>query len=296
MNPGAADARPALVVASGGVGPALRAARERRGLSIAAVTETLHVEARVLEAMEAGRFTVFDAPVYARGFIRKYASFLELPVADMIAAYDALSSGPSTPSLIPPATAQAPPRDLSTLRLPLIFVLALIVLGASFWWWIGRSAARHEAPATVATALATNAATDPAPAVAGEPDPVVLPPPGREAPAEAPVQPRPAATQRSAARVASATPRAAQHASVLVVHGLRECWVEVYSSSGARLLYDLVQPGDSHALPGPGPWKVFLGNADGVRLSMDERTIALPVAVRAGATARFQVAGDGAVK
>ena len=109
MSGGAAGERPAVVVGSGGVGPALRAARERRGLSIAAVTEALHVEARVIEAMETGRFTVFDAPVYARGFIRKYGAFLVLPVDDLIAAYDSLSGGPATPTLIPVTAAAAAP-------------------------------------------------------------------------------------------------------------------------------------------------------------------------------------------
>ncbi len=290
MSERLAEARPAEVVASGGVGAALRAARERRGLSIAAVTDILHVEARIIEAMEAGRFTVFYAPVYARGFIRKYASFLELPANELVAAYDALAGGPAAPTLIPLATAQAPPRDFSNLRLPAIFLLALVVLGGSFWWWTGRGALHREAPTTVTTTLANANATAPA---ASEPVRVAA-----AALHEAPVLPeveRASAPERVVAR-ASTEARAVQRAAVLVVHGLRECWVEVYSPSGARLFYDLVQPGDSHPLPGPGPWKVFLGNADGVRLSMDERTIAIPASFRAGATARFVVGGDGAVK
>ena len=288
MIPEGTEARPGASVPSGGIGPTLRAARERRGLSIAAITETLHVDSRMIEAMEAGRFTVFDAPVYARGFIRKYAGFLELPADELIAAYDALSGGPPAPTLIPLATATAPPRDLSKLRLPALFVLALAVVAASLWWWMGRapSPATASAPGSTVTTVIANAPSAAEPAAA-EPLPAQLP--------ASPEAERAVGVERAVARSA-AEPRKSALASTLTLKGLRECWVEVYGPSGARLFYDLVQPGDSHALPGPGPWKVFLGNADGVQLSLEERALAVPAGVRAGATARFVVSASGAIK
>ena len=166
-------------------------------------------------------------------------------------------------------------------------MLALALVGGSYWWWLGHTPASSSSsapPARTATAAAVAA-------------PVVVAPIEASA-AAAPVvadSARPSASERAVTRTAPA-PRPSGVAASLVVTGLRECWVEVYSPNGARLLYDLVQAGDSRALPGPGPWRVFLGNFDGVRLSMDERAIVVPVAVRAGATARFVVTGDGAVK
>lgn len=299
MNPAGAGGEAAAPAT--GIGLKLRAERERRGLSIAAVTETLHVDARLIEAMEAGRFQVFDAPVYARGFIRKYAGFLELPADELIAAYDALSGGPATPALVPLATTGGgPARELSRLQMPAIFVLALVFVGGSLWWWISRSPA--PAPASTAPAVAAAEAT---------------PPPASEAAAAPTVEraspaPLPASFPVAASEIDRATPSAGAPASTpvhvasaakkaapvesLSVKGLRECWVEVYGPNGVRLFSDLVQPGDSHALAGPGPWKVFLGNADGVELSMGDRALTVPAAVRAGATARFVVSTSGAVK
>jgi len=288
MTDGVAEAVPAATAGSGGVGPALRSARERKGQSLAAVAEALHIDGKLIEAMESGRFQVFDAPVYARGFIRKYGTYLELPVDELIAAYDALAGGPAAPTLIPVTTAQAPPRDFSKLTLPLVFVGALVVVGASFWWWSGHGGLRKlPAAATVVASEAAPAAAPPASA-----------PAPAETPVEAVVAPAPDADRvvelpRPAPRAAA---RPATPALALTLEGLRECWVEVYSPSGARLFYDLVKAGESHALPGPGPWRVFLGNADGVRLSLDQHAITVPPAFRAGATARFVVAGDGAVR
>jgi hypothetical protein len=58
----------------------------------------------------------------------------------------------------------------------------------------------------------------------------------------------------------------------------------------------MVHPGETVNVPGPGPWRVFLGFADGARLTVGERTVVVPPARRAAATARFVVARDGAAQ
>lgn len=55
-------------------GAMLRAAREARGLSREQLCEAIQLERRLLEALEDDRFEAFDAPVFARGFLRKAAS------------------------------------------------------------------------------------------------------------------------------------------------------------------------------------------------------------------------------
>lgn len=67
------------------VGETLRSAREQRGLSIEQVSHDTRISARFLEALEADRFELLPAPVYVRGFIRSYASYLKLDGAALIA-------------------------------------------------------------------------------------------------------------------------------------------------------------------------------------------------------------------
>src|SRR5579863_7706310 len=59
-----------------GIGARLRAARERTGLTVLAAAEKLHVDARVLEALEAEDFAALGADVYVRGHLRHYAELL----------------------------------------------------------------------------------------------------------------------------------------------------------------------------------------------------------------------------
>ena len=53
------------------IGERLRAGRERAGLSIAAAAEKLHLDNKVIEALEADRFAELGASVYVRGHLRR---------------------------------------------------------------------------------------------------------------------------------------------------------------------------------------------------------------------------------
>ncbi|MGN6451899.1 MAG: helix-turn-helix domain-containing protein, partial [Steroidobacteraceae bacterium] len=56
-----------------GIGARLRGAREQRGLTLLQAAERLHVDARVLQALEAEDFGALGADVYVRGHLRRYA-------------------------------------------------------------------------------------------------------------------------------------------------------------------------------------------------------------------------------
>ena len=67
------------------IGQQLKAARQARNLTFATVTQATHIQARLLEAMEADDFEALPSPVQGRAFLRLYAGFLDLSLDDMIA-------------------------------------------------------------------------------------------------------------------------------------------------------------------------------------------------------------------
>jgi hypothetical protein len=93
-----------------------------------------------------------------------------------------------------------------------------------------------------------------------------------------------------------APPPAVPSGAALEIDFLGDCWVEVIGPTGERLMYDLGIAGQSRALPGPGPWRVFLGAADSARLRVAGRPVVVPLANRSGATARLVVGPDGTVQ
>jgi cytoskeleton protein RodZ len=330
-----------------GPGARLQAARVERGLEVAVAAQALHVAPRIIEAIESDRYEVFDAPVYARGFLRAYARLLNVPADEVLARYDALTPDPPAPTLIPPANAGRLPRDWSGLRKGAVLVLALAAVGTSYWWWMGRVAPTEPATsvATVAPATALPASTDAdgevplgattsdplaagegtdlsaAPASAANPaakpaagesaPPAAVTPSAAAAPAKAPAMapatassPAPSPTPAPAA---SGAARAAPTAGLapppliapvadgpqIVLRGKKDCWVEVRAAGGARLFYGLVRPGETHTMPGPAPWFVYLGYADGIEVTVGGHVVDIPSSRREGVKARFSLAADG---
>ncbi len=76
-----------------GLGLWLRRTREARGLSLDAVEEALRIRRRYLQALEVGDYAALPGPIQARGFIRNYARFLQLPTDEALARYQAEVEG-----------------------------------------------------------------------------------------------------------------------------------------------------------------------------------------------------------
>ena len=69
------------------LGPALRAARERLGVSLEEVERETLVRSSYLAALERDRFHELPPDIYVRRIIRTYAAYLGLPAAPLIASF-----------------------------------------------------------------------------------------------------------------------------------------------------------------------------------------------------------------
>jgi len=62
-------------------GARLRAARERKGLSLVEAADALRLDQSLVEALERDDFAALGAPVFGKGHLRKYAVLTGEPVA-----------------------------------------------------------------------------------------------------------------------------------------------------------------------------------------------------------------------
>ena len=83
------------------LGDLLRSKREARGLTSKQAAEQLRLLPHWIDAFESNRFDALVAPVYSRGYLRKYAVLLELPPEEILARYEKLHDIPPTPALTP---------------------------------------------------------------------------------------------------------------------------------------------------------------------------------------------------
>ena len=73
------------------IGQTLKESREKRKISIDVAAKAVKIKTEVLEQIEKDDFSVFAAPLYARGIIRLYAGFLGLEPETLVEEYNKLS-------------------------------------------------------------------------------------------------------------------------------------------------------------------------------------------------------------
>ncbi len=96
------------------IGETLRSARERMGLGVVQAAERLHVDTKVIDALETGSFKALGAPVFVRGHLRRYAELLGEPDGPLQQRYAAMSE-----ASVPPDLTQLPhPRVTGTALWP----------------------------------------------------------------------------------------------------------------------------------------------------------------------------------
>ncbi len=77
-----------------GLGAILQQAREARGVSLEEAERVTHIARRYLQGLEDEDFSVFPAPVFARGFLRNYSQYLGLDPDEIAALWPGNSEQP----------------------------------------------------------------------------------------------------------------------------------------------------------------------------------------------------------
>lgn len=250
--------------------------REARGLDLNTAAERLQCAPRVLSALEAGEPTGL-APVYLRGFLRRYAALLELDEG-------------TTQTLLERAPAEASQvRSVFMTRSPAVngdrwlrvasYALATLLVG-TLAWQLAHEAVRLT---RVDQVDATGTVTEP-PAEerssrgTGQTDPINASLGGLES------LHRPSGSRTGDAGVraweALNDARAQQAAldagvHLLELHTSADTWVEIEGAGDRRLEQDLVRGGEQRSYRGNGPFRISLGRASAVRLTLDGQEIAL---------------------
>jgi cytoskeletal protein RodZ len=262
------------------IGQHLRSAREARGLSVADVARGTHIRPAYITALEDDRLEELPAPVYARGFLRNYATFLGLDAEDLVAAYERSQSperkrkrNRGGPVVAGPVWRGPRPRALTGAAA--LVVLAAFV-GYLFHQYSEFAATRPEAvfaPTPSPTPLAplpvvVVPTVTPIPTLA--PSPTAIPSPtAGPAPTSAPaVVTAPTAVATRAAPTPSPKPTATPDKVLLSMKFVRECWLRV-TVDGKVVFEGTLQPGVSRSWDGARFITVRVGNAGGVNVTVN---------------------------
>jgi cytoskeleton protein RodZ len=263
-------------------GELLRKERERRSITQLHIAEELHLDARVVAAIEDNRFEELGPAVYARGHLRQYAALLGLSPQLIIERYEATGGQQEVPTPIPAAVIGAPiDMERRSLAGPLWSGVALIALTLGWWLW-------------------STVSTPGDPMQSAVPDEAITE--GGSLPSTLPVE-REDATEpavQTPPPVSNAVPATTASTSAAVEVRLRlqfkdASWTEIYDATGKRLMFGLGESGKVSTLAGVPPIRVTLGKASAVTVEVNDRPVVVPRRAGRDAT-KFVVTPNGTVE
>ena len=122
------------------VGEILQTARERKGVDLARAERETKIRARHLMALESGDLADLPAPVYARGFLRNYSTYLALDADEMVDRWRVEIDQPrraATPTLKPPPQPITTPSRGFKVTSGLVVALVLAAIVFAFVGYVG---------------------------------------------------------------------------------------------------------------------------------------------------------------
>jgi cytoskeleton protein RodZ len=290
-----------------GIGTRLKAAREKKGLTILQAAEKMHVDPRILESLEIENFAALGAAVYVKGHMRHYAELVGEQAAELQELYAASTrAAPAQPDLTRISRVQ-PDTDVTKLVGPAVIALVAVAAIGTLWWLVStpsekplprrlqESAQSAEGTANVrepepeASAPASVGSQAPATQASRRNQPGVGSQPATATPAVAKAVPASTAAGASS----TAPPATRTKEGQLTLKFSSDSWAEVYDAAGQRLFYDVGAASSAHTVKGSTPMRVVLGNASGVALEYNGRPAPIPSAVMPDGSVRFVINAHG---
>ena len=109
------------------LGNTLSRARRARGISIEDAERDTHISRRYLQALETEDFSLFPAPVYARGFLRTYARYLGLNPDELLHIFP---NGDLDVEVAPLPNVSRQPAQMISVNWIVAGLVAIFLLGA----------------------------------------------------------------------------------------------------------------------------------------------------------------------
>jgi cytoskeleton protein RodZ len=121
------------------IGALLKSERETRDLSIEELSSTTRIPRRTLESLEDDRFEDLPSGVFVRGFIKAYASVVDIDAREVLARFDEQRP---TSTLTPPLAGIH--RNRSSVWLLAITMAALFAIIVATFVMVRRAPAQNE--------------------------------------------------------------------------------------------------------------------------------------------------------
>jgi cytoskeleton protein RodZ len=271
-------------------GASLKRERELRGISLEEISKATRISIRFLDAIEMDRYDIFPEGIFRKSFIKSYAQYLGMNEDKVLQEYIlATQAAPNPSAEEKPSGYRSSLKPPNNVRWVIAGLLALLMVGAICWHFAVSSENEHGR--TVESGSRTAPSASP---MQGLPSPTSSQPAANAPVQNSALRPKspsgsqlkvlgelakkpevaPAGSQPSAPIVPAVTPLGSASTELtLGIHATTECWISV--SSGDSPLYSgLLESEEVKRFSMQKPLKLTLGNAGGVKLSVNGKPLA----------------------
>jgi len=245
-------------------GAKFKTIRESKGLTLDQIAAETRINARFLKAIEDEEFEELPGGIVARGFIRTYASVLELDPVQVAAEFEQRSKYREPPLAAGFRISATPSQDKTTRNFYPVAAGILLLLIVVFY-----AVTRESTPAVTVTA-----SPPPAAVVSAPPSiPVATP---ASAPGAVPViaeaaAPEPTTSPAITPPAASTTTDA--HAMVLEIEVTENTWITLTADGSQVVSSEILHPGANRRYSADKFMKLVVGNAGGTHLKLNGRDV-----------------------
>jgi len=297
-------------------GSLLSAERKSQNYTVDQISEHIKIPVHFIIAIESNDLQALPADTFARGYIRAYAKFLEIPDEQIVEMYDRAVPRDPAKTLKPrsnlrgEASSQSPMIKTITMLL-IIGVIAAIVYGSFQYYREKASVIDSERDAKqmsfTGSSLDSPSAA-PSSAEQEERSTDNEPAQAKSAAAEemtesyaAAIDEQDAAASETGDEVSASLPqnmseipvdKAIPENDVLEIYAENGSWIEVRDASDARLFYNMIPKGDTKVIQGKAPFFIAMGNARTTRVLINDLEIDMKNYIRPNNTVKITVSTE----
>ena len=242
------------------LGKELAKIRLEKKLSIKEIAREIRIEPSVIKKIEKNDFESIGAPVFVKGYLRQYASFIEMDADEVLEKYNQLNPKEDASPIINDSVQQLSKFVVT----PKIIIFSISSIAIFMILWFLFSYFTEQDKGFESNIITNNIELD----LNQEPSNVT----------EA---------------VALESVVVEERPSIVLTMNYRGlCWAEVYDSDGNQIFYGFGDADNDVNVTGVGPLDVTLGAADElISIQVNEQDYSIIDPVRRGEVLRFQIEG-----
>ena len=274
------------------LGKELAKIRLEKKLTIKEIAREIRIEPSIIKKIEKNDFESIGAPVFIKGYLRQYASFIEMDADEVLERYNQLNYKEDTSPIVNNSIQQLSKFIVT----PKIIIFSILSIAISMILWFLFSYFINQDKESESNVITNNVELDLNQEPSNVTEAVTIEPELNESQdltenitvIESQEPSNITDTVEIEPMVVKEKP------SIELTMNYRGlCWTEVYDSNGNQIFYGLGDADNNINVTGVGPLDVMLGAADElISIQVDGQDYSIIDPVRRGQVLRFQIEGQ----